>query len=236
MSASMKYILRTPEGNEYGPIDQETMVNWAEAGRISHDCEVRNTLMKKWTKAEKVAFLTGIIDKQKTPHESGASVGAKLNQLINPKMDDKSMRSLNKSGQFVYAPGTTTMRFGAWVIDTCILGLVALGLMFFANGLIEQHTSKELVYILFTLGTLGSVLIYYTVAIGLMAQTPGQWFFGLMIVGKDGGPVLLGRAFIFTIGYLLFSWSTLVLTFCLPSKRSLQDFISGTRVVKITTK
>jgi uncharacterized RDD family membrane protein YckC len=128
------------------------------------------------------------------------------------------------------------MRFGAWVIDTILLGLIGVGLIIFTNGLIEGSTGKDVAYTIFTLAMLGSIFIYYTLMIGLTAQTAGQWFCGLVVIRTHGDPVLLGRAFVFTLSYLLFSWSTLVLTFCLPSKRALQDFVSGVRVVKITTK
>ncbi len=55
-----------------------------------------------------------------------------------------------------------------------------------------------------------------------------------MVVRDDGEPVLMGRAFVFAVAYLLFFWSTLLFSFCLPSKRAIQDFISGIRVVKTT--
>ena len=42
----------TREGSE-----QDTVIEWAKAGRITSDCQIRNALMKKWTPADKVNFL-----------------------------------------------------------------------------------------------------------------------------------------------------------------------------------
>ncbi len=38
----MQYIVRGPDGREYGPVDLPTLKEWIRQGRISHDSKVRN--------------------------------------------------------------------------------------------------------------------------------------------------------------------------------------------------
>jgi hypothetical protein len=38
----MQYIVRVPNGKEYGPIDLPTLVEWVRQGRVSSDTKVRN--------------------------------------------------------------------------------------------------------------------------------------------------------------------------------------------------
>ena len=53
----MKYIVRSGDGNEYGPVDQEVIVQWVNSGRVTRKSEVRNTLMKSWTASTDVPFI-----------------------------------------------------------------------------------------------------------------------------------------------------------------------------------
>ena len=43
------YHLRTPEGQDYGPVDETTLEQWICAGRVSHDCGVFDGRI--WTSA-----------------------------------------------------------------------------------------------------------------------------------------------------------------------------------------
>ncbi len=53
----MKYIVKGDDSKEYGPVDEETLRKWTEAGRILPHTQVRNTLIKKWNKASDFDFL-----------------------------------------------------------------------------------------------------------------------------------------------------------------------------------
>ena len=101
--------------------------------------------------------------------------------------------------------------------------------------MIPSEPDSNGLYRILTVLFLTITLMYYSVSIGFTAQTVGHLLFGLMAVrSKNGGPVLMGRAFGFSVFYVLFGWSTLIFTFCLPSKRAIQDMLSGVLVVKIT--
>ncbi|MBI1333819.1 MAG: hypothetical protein GC165_13175 [Armatimonadetes bacterium] len=39
---SNQYIVRSPDGREYGPVDLVTLQQWVQQGRVTHDTKVRN--------------------------------------------------------------------------------------------------------------------------------------------------------------------------------------------------
>ncbi len=228
-TGGMKYMVRSADGSEYGPVDQEALIQWAQSGRITSDSEVRNALMQKWGQAAKVPFLEDIIEAQSHGKKEGSGAG-KLADLIKPTSGNQS-----KGGAFKFTPATVGLRAAAWVIDAIILGLVGFGLLVVTSSFIQNGMPEKQAFILLTLVFVSCVLMYHAVLMGFMAQTIGQLVWGVMVVRNDGEPVLMGRAFVFSVAYLLFFWSTLFFSFCLPSKRAIQDFMSGIRVVKTTT-
>lgn len=232
MAGDMRYIIRTAEGKEYGPAEQDTLEQWAKAGRITAECEVRNALMKKWHKAEKIPFLKPIIETQ-VPEEA-PTVKAKWSKLVNPTGDIQKQKaqavvSLTKGGVFKYTAADTGERFASFLFDVIILGIVG-GVLFTT---LTTVISGDGAYFAFTALYFIVVAMYFTISMGFTAQTVGQYFWGIMVVRPGGEPVLLGRAFVFTMFLLMFFPATLLFVYCLPSKRSLQDMLSGVLVAKI---
>ena len=84
----------------------------------------------------------------------------------------------------------------------------------------------------FTLSSLTVILLYFAISLGFFAQTVGQYFWGLMVLHKDGGPVLMGRALFFTLLMIPFGITTPVLAYCTRSRRALQDLFSGVVVCR----
>ena len=236
VSSSMKYMVRSTDGKEYGPVDQETLVQWAKAGRVTEHYEIRNALMKKGNPAYKVPFLQDIIKTQKSIRDRNRPVSTRISNLINPEdgSEFKNTTSLNQPGRFQFSPGPTDLRFLAWLIDTSIVICIGIFMFVATSFLIQNNNNEYQAFTLFTLMFISFLLLYYTISMGMVAQTVGQWFSGLMVVRTKGGPVLMGRAFIFSIFYLVFFWTTLLFTYCLPSKQAIQDKLSGTRIIKIS--
>ena len=48
MANERMYLVKTTEGEEMGPADQETLVKWAENGKIHPDDKIRSTMIAKW--------------------------------------------------------------------------------------------------------------------------------------------------------------------------------------------
>ena len=233
----MKYFVRTTDGKEYGPVDQEVLIQWAKAGRVTKDCEIRNSLMAKGSTASKVPYLKDIIGKQISFMDENRPVTTRVKNLINPEEDKKLTQgqSLGQSGKFISTAGPTDLRLGAWVVDTVILSLTGIGLFSIANFFIKSGIDQDQIFLYLSLAYLGCILMYYTILMGFSAQTVGQWVLGLMVVRKEGSPVFMGRAYFFSVFYILFFWSTVLFTFCFPSKRAIQDRLSGVKVIKIAT-
>ena len=228
-SGGMKYVVKASDGNEYGPVDQDTLEQWAQTGRITTKSQIRNALLQKWNSADKTPFLKDIIAKQAQDDKKGGGSKTSLSELISPKSED-----LSQSGSFKFTPAATGIRAAAWLVDTAIVLGIGFGLLIATSSFIQDGMEKSTAFILFTLVFLACTLMYYTISLGFMAQSLGQMFWGLMVVRTEGEPVLMGRAFVFSVCYLLFFWSSLLFVFCLPSKRAIQDLLSGIRVVKTT--
>lgn len=229
--SAMKFLLRTPDGKEYGPTDEDTLTRWAQAGRVTTECQVRNSLMKTWHKPSEFEFLVPyIIDETDIKNKKSGE-------------DDDALRvphSLTKAGTFKCIPANPALRFIALFVDLLVLGAIGSGVYMLAY---VNHQSgytyildESLTYSVSTFFMIIVFMLYYTIGLGLKAQTVGQWFAGIMIIRNGGKPVLAGRAFIWTVFYLLMGWSTPIFWAILPGRRALQDLFSGTRVVKITVR
>jgi uncharacterized RDD family membrane protein YckC len=235
MASTMEYLIRTADGLEYGPADEATLVQWAKDGRITSACQIRNTLMSKWHAAKDVPFLKD--HARAVEVKKDVKVGAKVARFLNPteEMQEAKLaasRSLNKPGVFKYTPGTAGLRALAATFDTAICGAIALILFITCNKALAPMITQDGAYMVFTLSTLTVVLLYYTISMGFFAQTVGQYFWGLMMLRKSGGPVLLGRALVFALWMIPLGITTPILAYCTRSRRALQDTLSGVVVCR----
>lgn len=227
-STSLTYLMRTPDGKEYGPVDQDMLVQWAQAGRVTPECEISNTLIKQWTPATKIAFLQGHLIEQ----ADGKGKGKQVSSLRKAQSF-----SLGQSGVFKYKPAGPFLRFGALLLDWgmfAILGAVLLQVCYHVGT--DGVIPVEVLFMAATLLFVILYLLYYTLSIGLTAQTLGQWFFGIMLSRPDGEPVLLGRALMFTVLHLVFWWTTPPFAVIPRNKRALQERLCGCVVTMITNR
>jgi uncharacterized RDD family membrane protein YckC len=236
-AGGMQYLIRTIEGNEYGPVEQETLMQWTTTGRVTPNCQIRNTLMKKWVPATEIAFLKDIFEEMVGEKDKGSALD-KLSELKGgaENFGKAGLQSLTQAGKFKFTGARLTLRLGAWAFDILIVGLISIFLL----SLAEQMTSggddigyRNSIYTLVSVTIFLIYLMYLTVFMAFNAQTVGQWFWGIMVVRTEGGPVLMFRAFCFTLLHMLFWWSTFIFVFALPTRRGIQDKLSGVRVVKI---
>lgn len=241
--SGLKYMLRTGDGKEYGPVDQDTLVQWAENGRVTSDCSIRNLMLKKWTEAEKVSFLDGLVtdpeemvQREITLADRWWAFLTKTEPVPGSKREKKAKgrgRGIGRDGVFKYDAAGSVLRLGAWLFDWVTVGLVG-GLMggIAANlvqaGVVDQDTAFTGFTVLLVVG----YIAYFTLTLAFRAQTFGQWFWGLMIVRKGGDPVLALRALWFTVCHLAFWWSTFIFTIIFPDRRAIQDRLSGTRIIR----
>ena len=75
--------------------------------------------------------------------------------------------------------------------------------------------------------------MYFTYAMGMLGQTLGQRFWGIILIRKTGEQFYLGRAFAYATGLLCFGLLTPFFVFVSPSRRSMQEILTGTRMVRM---
>jgi uncharacterized RDD family membrane protein YckC len=240
-SKERKYLLRTVDGEEYGPVDQECLVRWAQAGRITPVCQVRSTLIAKWEKARNISFLRDIVMAQEEEQKvKKMSLLGKVNHRMTMRATETIERSgLHKTKEADYDRAPVAFRALAGIVDGIIVVLYLTVVFTIAAMLMNQgvfgppETGQPTAFILgIAVGYIGTVM-YYVWTICFHAQTPGQRFWGIMLMRKGGGEFYLGRAFVFTIGMFCFGLLTTAWTFIFPSNQSLQELLSGTRMVRI---
>ena len=234
MASTMEYFIRTADGLEYGPADEATLVQWAKDGRVTSSCEIRNTLMGKWHVAKDVPFLEGIA--REIEVKTDGQMGDKVAKFLNPTEDmqeakQNASHSLNQPGVFKFTPGTAGLRAMAGLFDGIIVAIIAVVMFTVCNKFLAP-TDQHLAYLVFSASTMALSLLYFGVSMGFYAQTIGQYFWGLMVLRKGGGPVLLGRAMLFAICMIPLGITTPILAFCTRSGRAIQDLLSGVVVCR----
>ena len=234
----MKYIIRTPDGKEYGPVDQEVLTQWAESGRVTPDCEVRNIMLKTWSEPNKLPFLDEAFRRGQGKPKPAEVPDADEEDAVGPR---EAVYSLLQTGIFKFNPANPLQRLLAWLFDMIIVGGVGLALFLVVHvwlNVVPRSVAVEAKPAWFLLGTLLMVLFtvfYYVVGFGFKAQTVGQWFWGIMVLRTKGEPILLFRALLYFMLSVIFLPTT-VLCAILPGRRGLQEFIAGVRVVKTTIR
>jgi len=229
-----KYILKAVDGKEYGPVDQDALVRWAESGRVTAYCQVRSTLLKRWELARDVSFLREIIAAQE-PEEEVEQTG--VWQRLRDRASRRAVKGKLTSGlqepkaaDYRLAPALVRILAGLTdgVFVFVYLIVVYLGMaLLYSRG----FPAELCFYAGLVLAHMGG-LMYFIWSLGFHDRTIGQKLWGILVIQKAGNDYSLGRAYVFTIGMLVCSVFTPFLMFIAPSGCSLQDLISGTRVVK----
>jgi len=233
-TSERKYILKSVEGEEFGPVDQDCLMRWAENGRITSYCEIRSTLLPRWEKAKDVSFLRDIIAAQQQigEEEHTPSVLGRIKSRVGLKATKQTARSgLTKTKVQDYELAGTAQRLASGISDMVMVFVYALCVyflmaFFIMNGF-DADTGFYLGFAVFYIGA----LMYFAWTVSFRSQTIGHRVWGLLLVSDDED-VFLGRGFLFAIGIFLFWFLTPFAMYITPSGRAFQDLISGTYVVK----
>ncbi len=225
-----KFMVRMIDGQEYGPVDQEGLVRWAQKGRLTSGCQVRNALMTRWNRPEDLPFLKEIIEAQEAAKAPEPTLLEKMKQQATMKAKaPPKLKALHASGTFAFTPAGLDLRLGAALIDLAVVGLIWVVLLVALSRMLGPASAS---YPWLVLAYLSAVM-YLAWTIGFRAQTLGMQFWGVLVVQKDdGAEVLLGRAFIFAAATVFLGVLSPLLVKVLPSSRGVGDIFSGTRVVR----
>ncbi|MDD5697693.1 MAG: GYF domain-containing protein [Victivallaceae bacterium] len=78
----MQYIIKDINGEEYGPVDAETLDKWVEEDRITAETPVRSSLVKNWRKAGELPFLAERLAEQAVRREKAATMAEKSGAVL----------------------------------------------------------------------------------------------------------------------------------------------------------
>ncbi|MCJ8331292.1 MAG: RDD family protein [Lentisphaeria bacterium] len=222
----MDYIVKMKDGKEYGPVDQSIVLQWIESGRITPDCEIKNSMMNTWQSIQSVSFVQDLTF-QKPEVEEKKTQKARVHDAVY---------SLNTPGIFKYVGASPLKRFFAWSMDMFLILIPTLFALPLIHIVLTDPAIQKTSTIALVIIEMFIYFFYYTICYGFAAQTVGQWFWGAMIVRADGDPVYTLRAFIYTLISFPLLPTTLLFTIIMPKNRALQDFAVGVRIINITLK
>lgn len=83
---------------------------------------------------------------------------------------------------------------------------------------------------------LAGVLLYYSIGLGIYAQTVGMWYWGLIIVKGYNEEALPLQAFAYTLAMFAIGIITPVFVLLNPAKRSLHGYLTGARIICTAAK
>ena len=81
-----------------------------------------------------------------------------------------------------------------------------------------------------------SVTLYYGIGLGIYAQTLGMWYWGILIVKGYKDEALPLRAFAYAVLSFVFAPTTPFVVLINPIHRSIQGYLTGTRLVCLQAK
>jgi uncharacterized RDD family membrane protein YckC len=230
------YLLKTVDGEEYGPVDQECLVRWAENGRITAYCQIRSTLIARWEKACEIPFLREILLTQIEQKDPGdTSFLSRVRTKVTRRAAEASAASgLHEVRPEDFESAPVPLRVAAGLFDLLLAGLLAVGayLLFallFSMNVLDGNSA----FYLGVLAYYGTVLLGLAWILAVIGQTPGQKFWGIILIKRNGEQFYLGRACIYGVLTLTLGLLTPFIMFVAPSRRSLQEIVTGTRMVKV---
>ncbi len=228
------YIVKNEQGEEFGPLDREALIKYAENGRISPRDKVRSTIVPKWEKAIGLSFLKDILRVQEE-----AEVMAKANNRwarLRRQIHLEAETELGESGVVklrleTFPSAGWFTRVMAALIDLLVLGAGGVLLILVFYGLLKAgvFTADSVAYF-FGIFLWLWVSLYYAVAMACTTQTVGQRFWGIFLIRQDARPFFIGRAYAYTLLMLLFGWLTPLMV--LIAGRGCQEIFTKTRMVK----
>ena len=237
MANEKMYLAQNEAGEEFGPADQDTLIRWAQEGKINAFGKVRPTLLPKWEQAVNLPFLRPLLIDQveQKLREQHDSLLIRLKKRVTMCAEDVvSTNALVKIKLETFANASLTHRFLAGLMDAGVIlaGAILIYLFFallFYLGLVGPGKVYYFGFIIFWLW----LLLYFVLSIALNVQTFGQRFWGIFLIRLDGRPFWMGRAFFFTLFLIPFGWLTILIGMFKDSYRGLPEKISYTRMAKM---
>jgi uncharacterized RDD family membrane protein YckC len=134
----MEYIVLGSDGQEYGPVDHDTLCKWIEHGRIFKDSKIRNALVKKWNVAGDMESLKDAFVANETMIEEN-SIGKKVIGSFLGSHKEAKMGKEKESTAFVHKykpkPPNALQRIYAFLSDFVLISIYGIFLFFIMASL-----------------------------------------------------------------------------------------------------
>ncbi|MCR4575989.1 MAG: RDD family protein [Lentisphaeria bacterium] len=238
MANERMYLVKTVDGEEMGPADQETLIKWAESGKIKPNDQVRSTMIAKWDKAINMDFL-----KQLLLGAQEAEVMKKNKGWFSKMIDRITLRAPELEGQSgivsvrleTYPSASIPMRICASVMDTIIMVLAFIVVYFccyalFRSGSLDQSNAGYVCTTVFFI----IYMLYHVLMVAYRIQTSGQRYWGVFLCRKNGQKFWVGRVFFYFLFNILCMPIFIVNWVILASfGRTIPEILTGMRMVKV---
>ena len=239
MANDRLFMVRTSDGEEIGPVDQQTVVKLAETGKINLESKIRSTLVNKWEPAIELDAIKPILKAQlqtrveQKNNTKWNKIKARINLKVR-KMDDGKTSGLVRMDPAAAPNASFGLRICAAVTDLLILAawFVILYLIFawiFAHKIIDGNSIFYIGFLIYWT----TFLLYYILNISLSSQTPGQRFWGIYLVCRDGDNLWMGRIFFYVLFMILLGILSPIAIFATPSGKTFQEILTNTRMARI---
>lgn len=237
MTKEKLYLVQNELGEEFGPADQETLIHWAQSGKITAFCKVRPTLLPKWDQAVELSFLKPLLQEQVEAklRQEHDTFFIRLKKRITLSAEDMvATSSLVRVKLETFSHASLLHRLCAGLIDAGVVlaGAIIIYLLFALLFYLNIVGPEKVFYFGFIIFWLW-LLLYFTFSISLGVQTIGQRFFGIFLIRVDGRPFWMGRAFFYTLFLIPFGWLTMLTGLIKGSIRGIPEKVTYTRMAKM---
>ena len=122
----MNFMVKDYEGKEHGPLNEDTLIKWADAGDVTGETPMRNALMAQWKKASDFNFMKDVLARQAALQEKDKGF---LEKLGDSKKNKKApVQSSSFEYKYLPDPATLFQRLAATFFDFALLSIPALAL------------------------------------------------------------------------------------------------------------
>lgn len=236
MAKERSYLVKTETGEEIGPVDQDALIRLTENGRVTPESKVRSVLLPRWEKAVNIPFLKPLLFEKHAQELMAKKLPWWLRIIKRATFkaeDSVSMNSLVKIRAENFDRAPMPSRIFAAAIDLLVVLLGCLILTGTCYILLKKEIlhPNNAAYVLLMISWLW-VNFYYIFMISVKTQTIGQKFWGIFLIRNNSMKFYAGRVFFYMLFSMLFGFFTPLHIKFSPSKRSWQEILTSTKMVK----
>lgn len=232
------YLVKSENGEQIGPFDEEALQRLAQEGSIPENAMIRSTMLNIWAKAKDTDCLKKIFRARMLARaeEFANDPKAQLRARLEMRGDyDPLANALNQEG-ITYQKAGFISRFLAGIFDLGILafGAIVLLLVFWILGGKTGVLSPVAALHLYIGVVWCLAAAYYMYYLDVKGQTPGQRFWGLVVITPDHGSVYPIKGFLFFLLTLFFGILSPITWLIFGGQGTLQEYVPRVQVRHVT--